>query len=874
VRRPTALLLSAAAASLLTIVLVSPSTFDPVTARASDPVVSQNVRDQVWREGRARVIVELRLPGAHVPEGQLSTAAAVAVQRADIASAQSQVLAQLAGRDHTVTQQFATVPHLALEVGSDALAQLEASGFHVRRVVADTPNRPMLPQSVPLVQASQAWSLGYDGTGTTVAILDTGVDKTHQFLAGKVIEEACFSSGTSLCPNGQPTQFGPGSGVTCSLSGCWHGTHVAGIAAGNGNVSCFGQPCSGVAKGAQIMAVQVFSRADGPAYCGTAGSCPIAWTSDIMAGLDRVFALRGVYNFASVNLSIGGGLYGGTCDSDPTKFSIDNLRSVGIATVVAAGNNGATSALTSPGCISTAVSVGSTEKYDVVSSFSNVSPFLSLLAPGGVILSSYPGGTWISANGTSMATPHVTGAWAILKQAAPGASVTAILNALQQTGLPITDTRPGGGVTTPRIRIAQALAALAPPSGPATLSASPAAVTAGNSVTATWSGIATPTAMDWIALYPAGAADTAYVAWMYVSCSKAPGAAAPSGACAFPIPGTVSGGTFELRLFTNNTYTRLATSNAIAVTALVTASLGASPTTVAAGGSVTATWSSIANPTTTDWIGLYPSGAADTAFVAWMYVSCSKTPGLAVAAGSCGLSIPATVAAGTYELRLFANNGYTRLATSNSLTVTTGASTSLGASPTTVAAGGGVTATWSGIASPMPTDWIGLYPAGAADTAYVAWVYVGCSTTATVPAAAGSCAFPIPTPIAGGTFELRLFANNGYTKLATSNAFTVGAGLSVTPTSVVRGGSVTATWGGLTAATNTDWIGLYPSGAADTAYVAWIYVSCAKTPAGAPVAGSCAFPIPGTIAPGSYTLRLFSANGYTKLATSNTLTVN
>jgi len=174
----------------------------------------------------------------------------------------------------------------------------------------------------------------------------------------------------------------------------------------------------------------------------------------------------------------------------------------------------------------------------------------------------------------------------------------------------------------------------------------------------------------------------------------------------------------------------------------------------------------------------------------------------------------------------------------------------------------------------MPADWIGLYPAGAADTAYVAWIYVSCSATAGAAAAAGSCALPIPSTIAGGTYELRLFADNGYTKLATSNTFTVTAGLSVTPTSVVRGGSVTATWGGLAAATTTDWIGLYPAGASDTAYVAWIYVSCSKTPAGAVVTGSCAFAIPGTIAPGSYTLRLFSANGYTKLATSNTLTVN
>jgi hypothetical protein len=91
--------------------------------------------------------------------------------------------------------------------------------------------------------------------------------------------------------------------------------------------------------------------------------------------------------------------------------------------------------------------------------------------------------------------------------------------------------------------------------------------------------------------------------------------------------------------------------------------------TVTAAASVTATWSGIANPTATDWIGLYAYGAADAAYRTWIYVSCSKTAGSAVAAGSCAFSIPATAAAGTYELRLFSNNGFTKLATSTALTV-------------------------------------------------------------------------------------------------------------------------------------------------------------------------------------------------------------
>src|SRR5205823_8607526 len=120
-----------------------------------------------------------------------------------------------------------------------------------------------------------------------------------------------------------------------------------------------------------------------------------------------------------------------------------------------------------------------------------------------------------------------------------------------------------------------------------------------------------------------------------------------------------------------------------------------------------------------DWIGRYPSGAADSGYVAWIYVSCSQAPSVAKASGSCALTIPGTVAGGKYELRLLANNGYTRLASSRAFTVTTGAPTpaSLSVSPTTALRGGSVTATWSGIASPTSLDWIGLYPSGAADTA-------------------------------------------------------------------------------------------------------------------------------------------------------------
>jgi uncharacterized delta-60 repeat protein len=102
--------------------------------------------------------------------------------------------------------------------------------------------------------------------------------------------------------------------------------------------------------------------------------------------------------------------------------------------------------------------------------------------------------------------------------------------------------------------------------------------------------------------------------------------------------------------------------------------LAVSPTVITAGGTVTATWIGITIPTSTDWIGLYVPGASNTDFIDWIYISCSKTPGSAQASGSCPFVVPASLAPGTYELRLFANDGFTLLATSNAFTVVNSAS--------------------------------------------------------------------------------------------------------------------------------------------------------------------------------------------------------
>src|SRR4051812_33975521 len=433
-------------------------------------LVPPGLAARAQRDGRVRVLVQLRLQGGtHIPEGRLASRA-VAGQRRDIRDAGARVASLLAAADRRIVHRYETVPLIALEVGPAALAALEASA-DVDAVFEDAIVRPSLAESVPLIHADQAWAAGYDGTGTTVAVLDTGVDANHPFLAGKVIDEACYSSTisgrtTSTCPNGTDEQLGPGAALPCALEVCLHGTHVAGIAAGNGATA--GQLFSGVGKGANIVAIQVFSEVIDALACGGTVPCAGALVSDIVAGLERVYTIAPSRNIVAVNMSLGGANFSAPCDNEPYKAAIDNLRSINVATVVAAGNDGLGSAISSPGCISSAISVGSVDKQNQVSSFSNVATFMSVFAPGSSITSSVPGGGYRSLNGTSMATPHVTGTWAILREAVPSAGVGLVLDALRRTGLPIADTRASGsGVVVPRISVVEALNALRPVTNPA-----------------------------------------------------------------------------------------------------------------------------------------------------------------------------------------------------------------------------------------------------------------------------------------------------------------------------------------------------------------------------------------------------------------------
>ncbi|MEX2394376.1 MAG: S8 family serine peptidase [Actinomycetota bacterium] len=396
-------------------------------------------RTKAKKDGKVSVIVGLRT--VFVPEGAMP-ASVRGHQRSEIAKEQQDVRNDLVGHDYREIAAYETVPYIALSLSEKAVERLRTSN-NVATIQLDAKRRASLTQSSPLVEADDMWAAGTTGAGYTVAVLDTGVDKTHAFLSPRVVEEACYSGGGfsigSVCPGGVSSSTASGSGVPCPQAGCEHGTHVAGIAAGAGTTR------SGVANGANIMSVQVFSS-DGFAY-----------TSDIIKGLERVYAVRTTRQIASVNMSLGGGKFKNACNGEAERPVIDNLLSAGIPTAIATGNDGWTDAISSPACISSAVAVGSTEKDDDISTFTNNHPTLTdLLAPGTSITSSIPGGNFAAFNGTSMATPHVAGAFALLRQGHPPETVATLLAALQTTGVAI----PDAGYTRPRILIAQASAAI------------------------------------------------------------------------------------------------------------------------------------------------------------------------------------------------------------------------------------------------------------------------------------------------------------------------------------------------------------------------------------------------------------------------------
>lgn len=406
--------------------------------------VAPGVIDQVARERRVRIVFDIdsQPTGSGLDEARLATLLSGSDERAGWED----------------LRLFPLLGHAAARTGPQALLNLIETDL-VEQIEMDALHHPSLDASLVQIGADLAHVDGYDGDGSVIVLLDTGIDGTHPMLAGRILDEACFSN-TSDCPNGEQEMFGPGAAIPCDF-GCDHGTHVAGIAAG----ADAGDGLVGLAPNASLIAIQIFSEV---------GGSPAAYSSDILAALQHTLALVPFHPISAVNLSFGGSIYSTeeSCDQAAAsqRLAIELLRQAGVASVAAAGNESFTNALTTPACLSNVISVGSVSQDDEPSRFSNSAAFLSLLAPGESIETAESGGGTVVGTGTSLSAPHVAGAVAVLREAVPGATVSEIENALALSGVPIVDDR--NGVTTPRVRVAEAIDLLAatgggpPPGGP------------------------------------------------------------------------------------------------------------------------------------------------------------------------------------------------------------------------------------------------------------------------------------------------------------------------------------------------------------------------------------------------------------------------
>ncbi len=401
------------------------------------------------------VIVRLRAPFS--TQTEVAGDGRAAAQRQAIDAARARLLAEVPLRAPDSVKTFRVLPLVAMTVDRAGLAALRNSSL-VLDIQEDGINRPQLSTTTRLIGAVAARESGADGTGQTVAVLDTGVETTHPFLQGRIAAEACFSSEeadqsvTSLCPDRRLTSIGPGAATPCNSEfGCGHGTMTAGIIAGQGPLF------SGVAPGARIISVQIFSRHTSEIVCGPeTASCIGGFDSDILRALEYVYSIREEHRISAVNLSAGRGNYQIlNCDkvNFAMKAAVDLLATADIPVIVPSGNRAQVGAIMFPACLSNVVSVGATDNWDLLFPFSNVVDYLSLLAPGVSVQTSTIGGTYIGTSGTSMSVAHVAGAWASLRQKYPTATPTEVLAALTRTGK-IIDAK---GLSLPRIQVDDAL---------------------------------------------------------------------------------------------------------------------------------------------------------------------------------------------------------------------------------------------------------------------------------------------------------------------------------------------------------------------------------------------------------------------------------
>jgi len=314
-----------------------------------------------------------------------------------------------------IRRQFNRFPWTIIEMPYGALQPL-AMAPYVRRIWHDTKVKALLDIAVPTIGSKVGQGLGYTGKGVTVAIIDTGI-APHPDLTSP--ENRII--GWYDLVNGKSSPYDDNG----------HGTHVAGIVAGNG-WSSRGK-YTGVAPEANLVGIKALDKE------GTGN------ISDILVAIEWCLEKQAVYNIRVLNLSLGAPAYQSSV-SDPLCAAVRSAWDNGLVVCVAAGNDGpGARTINTPGIEPKAITVGNLDDRgtvdpsdDIVNESSSVGPTIDdqvkpdLLAPGTNIVSLKPGGGYQTMTGTSMAAPMVAGAAAQILQHRPGLKPDQVKRILKQ----------------------------------------------------------------------------------------------------------------------------------------------------------------------------------------------------------------------------------------------------------------------------------------------------------------------------------------------------------------------------------------------------------------------------------------------------------
>ena len=330
------------------------------------------------------------------------------------------------------------------------------------------------------INAPPAWDKS-TGTGVVVAVIDTGY-RPHADLAGAFLQGYDFISDTFVSNDGNlrdtdasdpgdwinPGECGPGDPAAFEASS-WHGTHVSGTIGARTNNSL---GVAGVAFNARIVPARVLGKCGG--YTSDIADA-IVWTSG-----GTVSGVPANANPAKVlSISLGGG---GACDST-TQNAINSARSRGASVIVAAGNENANAANSTPANCSGVVTVAAVGRNGGKASYSNFGATVEVAAPGGSggansVLSTLNAGStspgadsYALYNGTSMATPHVSGVVALMLSVKPTLTPDQVTSILQSTAraFPATCSQCGSGIVNANAAVDAAIGGTTPPDPPGTI---------------------------------------------------------------------------------------------------------------------------------------------------------------------------------------------------------------------------------------------------------------------------------------------------------------------------------------------------------------------------------------------------------------------